>query len=60
MTAVDCRQCKSVNKELIFGLDHTNQIIHVLTSKMERIAFMRDIEAIFYQVLFAENTKKVC
>ena len=49
----------SLNKELISGLDLTNQIVGVLTRfREDEIAFMADIEKMFYQVQVPVEQRK--
>ena len=48
----------SLNKQLIAGLDLTNQLVGVLTSFAEaQIAYMADTEAMFHQVRVPENQR---
>ena len=43
---------RSLNRELLTGPDLTNQIVGVLTRfQQNSIAFMADIEAMYYQVM---------
>ena len=47
---------RSLNKELLIGPDLTNQIIEVLTRfRQNSIAFMADIEVMYYQVMVPEH-----
>ena len=47
---------RSLNRELLTGPDLTNQIVGVLTRfQQNRIAFMADIEAMYYQVMVSEH-----
>ena len=47
---------RSINKELMAGPDLTNQIIGTLIRfREERIAFVADIEKMFFQVLVSDN-----
>ena len=49
-------QGRFINKELLSGPDLTNQIIGVLTRfREEKIAFMTDVEAMYYQVQVPED-----
>ena len=49
-------QGRLINKELLSGPDLTNQIIGVLTRFCEeKIAFMVDVEAMYYQVQVPED-----
>ena len=42
-----------MNKELLTGLDLTNQVVGILTRFWQNnIVFMADIEAMYYQVMF--------
>ena len=55
LTAVQISQ-KPINKEFLSRSDLTNQIIGVLTRFCEeKIDFMEDVEAIYYQVQVPEN-----
>ena len=46
----------SLNKELLTGPDLTNQVVGVLTRfRQNSIAFMVDIEAMYYQVMVPEH-----
>ena len=48
----------SLNKQLLQGPDLTNQLIGVLIRfRQERVAFMGDIEAMFYQVMIPEEQR---
>jgi len=48
----------NINKELMSGPDLTNQIISVLIRfRVEHIAFMADIEAMFYQVYVKDHQR---
>ena len=47
---------RSLNKELMSGPDLTNQIVGLLARfRKNKVAFMADIESMFYQVLVAEE-----
>ena len=47
---------RSLNRELLTGPDLTNQIVGVLTRfQQNSIAFMADIEAMYYQVMVSEH-----
>ena len=47
---------QSLNKELLTGPDLTNQILGVLTRFWQNsIAFMADIEAMYYQLVVPEH-----
>ena len=49
----------SLNKQLLQGPDLTNQLVGVLIRfRQERIAFMADIEAMFYQVMIPEDQRR--
>ena len=48
----------SINKELLSGPDLTNQIVGTLTKfRKEPVAFMADIEAMFFQVFVPEEQR---
>ena len=52
-------QGRSLNKELLSGPDLTNQIVGVLERFRENhVAFMADIESMFYQVKVTEEHKR--
>ena len=47
---------RSLNKELLTGPDLTNQVLGVLTRfRQNSIAFIADIEAMYYQVMVPEH-----
>ena len=49
---------RSLNKELLQGPDMTNSLVGVLSRfRQELIAFMADIEAMFYQVFVPEEQR---
>ena len=51
-------QGRGLNKELLSGPDLTNQIVGVLSRfKEHNVAFMADIESMFYQVMVSEEHK---
>ena len=51
-------QGRGLNKELPSGLNLTNQIVGVLSRFREHdVAFMADIESMFYQVMISEEHK---
>ena len=57
----DCSsQCKgnSINQNLLSGPDLTNQLIRVLHRfRLEPVAFMADIKAMYYQVKVPESQR---
>ena len=54
-------QGTSLNDQLLLGLDLTNTLVGVLTRfRQEQIAFMSDIEAMFYQVRVPPATAIIC
>ena len=61
--AFDCSaECteQSINKELMAGPDLTNQIVGILIRfRQERIAFVADVEKMFFQVLVSNNHRSL-
>ena len=51
---------RSINKELMAGPDLTNQIVGTLIRfRQERIAFVADIEKMFFQVLVSDDHRNL-
>ena len=47
---------RSINQELLSGLDLINQVVSVLTIfQQEPVAFMADVESMYYQVMVPDN-----
>ena len=59
--AIDCSfqyKSNSINQNLLSGPDLTNQLIGVLHRfRLEPVAFMADIQAIYYQVKGPESRR---
>ena len=51
---------RSINKELLMGLDLTNQLIGVLTRfRQEEVAIIADIEKMYVQILVADEHRSL-
>ena len=51
---------RSINKELLMGLDLTNQLIGVLTRfRQEEVAVIADIEKMYFQILVADEHRSL-
>ena len=51
---------RSINKKLMAGPDFTNQIVGTLIRfRQERIAFVADIEKMFFQVLVSDDHRNL-